>query len=104
MEFADVKPSQLYYAVTEGQFIGVYYVIEKRDRVARLIVSYYGGDTVNLWAEKNDYDWVFEFDEDEEPPSHSWLSDSQHIKRLSSRDAREHYIDILKYVFEVLII
>lgn len=101
MEFSQIKEKDLYYAVTEGQFIGVFYILKKTSTGGKMIGSYYGGGTMIDYFDKLDFDWEIETDEDEDLPDKSFLANTQHIKRFRFQDQIVEYLkNILKFVFE----
>jgi len=101
MEFSQVKKGDVYYVVTEGQFIGVFYIIKKSSNGGKMLASYYGGDVIIDYFDYLDFDWQFELEEDEDLPDRHWLANAQHIKRFRHQDIiSEHLQYMLKAIFD----
>lgn len=99
MDFSQVKEKQLIFAVSEGQFIGVFYIVKKHSRFVIMIASYYAGPVKLENAYKQSFDWVYKDEDDEEEVDMDFLADAVDVKYAkNNRMVREHVREIIKAI------
>ena len=99
MEFNSVEEGKVYYAVTEGQFIGIFFCIKKGQSSAMFISDYYGGPAIKEVLDKLDFDWPEILDEEDDLPEKSFASDMMSIKHYRGYIS-ESIREIIKTYFE----
>lgn len=99
MEFERIKPDELYYAVTEGQFMGLFYCVKKNKFSAHFFANFYGGSMTYKIFEKFDFDWPFVIGEEDDLPDDSWAADMEHVK-YSRNEFSDYHREFIPYLFE----
>lgn len=100
MEFSQIKKGDIYYVVSDGQFIGVFYIIKKSSNGGKMLASYYAGDVMIDYFDHIDFDWQLELDEEEDLPDKHWLARAQYVKYFKHSDIiREHFQYMIKAIF-----
>lgn len=104
MEFEELKTHELYYAVTEGQFIGIFFCLKINKNNAAFFCSFYaGGKPVIRHIYRESFNWPFEGENDDDIPEESWPADMMPVKYYrNNADFYEHYEDMISALFEYL--
>lgn len=90
MEFKDFKVGSTYFSVSDGQYIGAFYVIQKNDKVMKVLTSYYGGVVRIEIVEEEDLEDRFE-----------WMHYSFHLSKSNNgQQIKESLHEIISAIFE----
>ena len=110
MFFDELKEGHMYYAISSGQLICVYYIHELTHSQAIVDRIYYPGDVwQHDYFQKESYDWPDDEDDtsdvDDEISSKIWLENSEDIKQLRmyhgpwKKDVEKYMKQYFKVVF-----
>lgn len=92
MEFDDFEVGKTYFSVSDGQFMGVFYVIKKNEKIMRVLISYFGGDVDFELVQEEDLENDDEFE---------WMDNSFSIEKLpNDKNVLEGLRNLIQYVFE----
>lgn len=91
MEFRDFKTNNIYFSVSNGQYIGTFYIVQRNDKVLKILISYFGGGVRLEIIEE----------EDLEEYQTKWLQNSFHIsKKPNDRRIKEDLREMIGAIFE----
>ena len=92
MEFKDFKVDNIYFTVSEGQYLGAFYIIQKNDKVMKMMMAYHGGVVRIEIVEEEDLKEGEEFD---------WLHHSYYIsKKPKDENIKESLHEMIVDIFE----
>ncbi|MFW6028963.1 MAG: hypothetical protein ACOCRO_01775 [Halanaerobiales bacterium] len=90
MEFKDFKINNTYFSVSSGQYIGAFYVLQRNDKVMKVLISYYGGLVRVEIVEEEDLENELE-----------WMHNSFHInKKPNDSQLKESLQEMIAAIFE----
>lgn len=97
----EVKVGEFYHTITSGEFIGTYYVLEKKSHFNAL-VNYYPYNKYEIgYFDFASFDWG---DDDEELPAQDWLAESEPISNLRFQrgwrgDIYDYFKSFIPHIF-----